>query len=682
MKKRLPILFFLIFSLNFLQSQDKKPPSFEEVLSLKSVSSPEISPDGNHILFQTNAVDWEKNRYDTEIWLSKNSKSPFQLTNNLDGSSTNPKWSPDGEWIAFLSKREEKTQIQVINFHGGEAFQVTNSKQNIGSFEWSPDGTQIAYIETADDSKKDKEKEDKYGGFEIEDKEFSFDQLWVIPFAQKNLNHYPLPAEKKDSILNKLSEAILLIDSAEFTITDFLWSPDGKYIAFNHQPDPILISFMKSDISVLDLNTKEHQILVANQYADGLLDWSPDSKSILYTSDLDNNDSNFYLNSRYFRINMDGSNNIELGKSFDENLNNLKWTSSGIYGIAWQKTKRELFNLDPINGNVLPINCGFERIYDFSISKNGKSIAFTASNDDDLVEMYKNEWPLKSNQKITQTSDQIKNWLTAKSEIISWKSEDGALIEGVLYKPQNYDPAFKYPLMVVIHGGPTGTSIPNPVPSYVYPILQWLNKGALVLSPNYRGSAGYGEKFRSLNVENLGVGDAWDVMSGIKYLEDKGIVDGNSLASMGWSQGGYISAFLATNTDKFKAISVGAGISNWVTYYVSTDIHPFTRQYLKATPWSNMEIYKKTSPMTNINNAKTPTLIQHGEFDRRVPTSNAYELYQGLQDVGVDTELIIYKGFGHGITKPRERLAATWHNWKWFGKYLWGEEIEIPMKNE
>jgi len=243
----------------------------------------------------------------------------------------------------------------------------------------------------------------------------------------------------------------------------------------------------------------------------------------------------------------------------------------------------------------------------------------------------------------------------------------------------DYNPDKKYPLLINIHGGPTGISTPGPVPAYVYPVLQWLDRDALVLMPNYRGSAGYGEDFRELNVKNLGVGDAWGVMSGIEYLDDQGLIDTDRMGAMGWSQGGYISAFLTTNTNDFKAISVGAGISNWMTYYVNTDIHPFTRQYLKATPWSNEEIYRKTSPMTNINNASTPTLIQHGEFDRMVPIPNAFELYQGLQDVGVDTKLIIYKGFGHGITKPKERLAAMWHNWQWFGKYIWDEEIEIPV---
>jgi len=231
----------------------------------------------------------------------------------------------------------------------------------------------------------------------------------------------------------------------------------------------------------------------------------------------------------------------------------------------------------------------------------------------------------------------------------------------------------------MIHGGPTGIDTPTPVPGYVYPVLQWLDKGCLVLRPNYRGSAGYGEAFRSLNVKNLGVGDMWDVMSGIDYLDKKGMIDKTKMGSMGWSQGGYISAFLTTNTDSFKAISVGAGISNWMTYYVNTDIHPFTRQYLKATPWSDELIYKKTSPITNINKAKTPTLIQHGELDKRVPIANAYELLQGLRDKGVPSELIVYKGFGHGITKPKERLAATWHNWQWFNKYVWGENVELPL---
>jgi dipeptidyl aminopeptidase/acylaminoacyl peptidase len=169
------------------------------------------------------------------------------------------------------------------------------------------------------------------------------------------------------------------------------------------------------------------------------------------------------------------------------------------------------------------------------------------------------------------------------------------------------------------------------------------------------------------------VGDAWDVLSGVDSLIAKGWVDGERVGCMGWSQGGYISAFLTTSSTRFKAVSVGAGISNWMTYYVNTDIHPFTRQYLQATPWEDPAIYAKTSPMTYLKQAKTPTLIQHGEFDKRVPIPNAYELFQGLEDQGVPVRMYVYKGFGHGITKPKEMLAVLQHNYEFFSEYIWGE---------
>ena len=151
---------------------------------------------------------------------------------------------------------------------------------------------------------------------------------------------------------------------------------------------------------------------------------------------------------------------------------------------------------------------------------------------------------------------------------------------------------------------------------------------------------------------------------------------------MGWSQGGYISAFLATHTDRFKAISVGAGISDWMTYYVNTDITPFTIQYLHATPWDDPEIYARTSPMANIKQAKTPTLIQHGENDRRVPIPNGYQLFRGLRDQNVPATMIVYAGYGHGITKPKSNRAVLQHNLDWFAHYIWGEPLaaDSPLR--
>ncbi|RXG15972.1 dipeptidyl aminopeptidase/acylaminoacyl peptidase [Leeuwenhoekiella aestuarii] len=677
--KRILLFIIVLLGINNTIAQQLKNPSFEEVLSLKAASNAVISPDGKNVVFQLQNVDWNENRYDTELWISKNGNPPFQLTNTKE-SSSNPKWSPDGEWIAFLSTRGENNQIHAIRLAGGESFQVTNTKSNISDFEWSPDSKQIGFLQPKDNSKEKEKRADKYGSFEVEDKEYANNEIWVIDFKPEALNQTLLPNQINDSTYLKSLESKKLLDKASFSINSFKWSPDGSKIAFDHQPDALINSDIHSDISIYDLDSKTYKTLVSNKSYDGLACWSPSGKAILYQTVLSDTTSYYYSNIKLFRIDIDGANKKQLAIDFDENLNKLSWNKNGIFANAWLKTKNRLLHINPENGKAEVLGNLPERIRDYSFSKNGQKLAFTGVNDADLAEIYAADYPIEKTESITTFSKQIENWSTADSEVITWESNDGTLIEGILDKPKDYDPKKKYPLMVIIHGGPTGISYPEATASYVYPRLQWLNKGALILRPNYRGSAGYGETFRALNVKNLGVGDSWDVLSGVAYLESKGVIEADSIGCMGWSQGGYISAFLATNSDRFKAISVGAGISDWMTYYVSTDVHPFTRQYLKATPWSNREIYEKTSPITNIENASTPTLIQHGEFDTRVPIANAYELSQGLKDVGVESELIIYKGFGHGINKPKEKLAAMWHNWNWFAKYIWGEELELPQQ--
>jgi acylaminoacyl-peptidase len=308
-------------------------------------------------------------------------------------------------------------------------------------------------------------------------------------------------------------------------------------------------------------------------------------------------------------------------------------------------------------------------IMGFSETKTGEDRAYIKAEKEGIFEVYFN------NKKITNDNSIFKDKLKSKKEMISWKSSDDLDIEGVLSLPHDFDKSKKYPLLVVIHGGPTWASFPIQVFNKLYPIEQFVEKGFIVLEPNYRGSSGYGRKFLKANYKNLGIGDYEDVISGVDSLIEKGIVDNNKIGVMGWSQGGYISAFCSTYSDRFKAISVGAGISNWITYYVNTDIHHFTRMYLGDTPWNNEEIYKKTSPMTYIKSACTPTLIQHGEKDTRVPVPNAYELYQGLKDIGVETELVIFKGMNHAPIKPGLNRAIMEQNFRWFNHHVLGEEI-------
>jgi dipeptidyl aminopeptidase/acylaminoacyl peptidase len=658
-------------------------PSIEEVISLRSVGSVQLSPDGKTIAYTVQTTDWNENRFDTEIWLWREGNNAFPLTHHPKNSSVAPLFSPDGQWLTFLSDRGNKNQIYVMRTDGGEARAITKEEEGISFYEWHPDGKRLIFVKPEKENKSRKDREKRYGAFESDDKEFTLSHLWQIAFQPEMPDPSERPCyEQTDSL--KLKAGCIewpkarRLTEGNFTVTGFSVSPDGKTIAFSHQPDPLINSFVKSDISLIDLSTQKITAIVTNPSADSFEDWSPDSKEILFTSNVTDTLSNFYTNSKLFAISLESKKVRQLAKNLDEDLGGFTWEATGIYTAQWNKTQRPLYRIDAASGTHTMIRTSPEQIFNLSFSRDGKHMAFTGRNGDQLNEVYQST-PEGPAMPISRMNEQITHWKVAKSEVIQWKSKDGALIEGVLHKPTDYDPSKKYPLLVVIHGGPTGIDTPTPVPGGVYPVIQWLHKGCLVLRPNYRGSAGYGEAFRSLNVKNLGVGDMWDVMSGIEYLDKKGMIDKTKMGSMGWSQGGYISAFLTTNTNAFKAISVGAGISNWMTYYVNTDIHPFTRQYLKATPWSDELIYKKTSPMTTINQAKTPTLIQHGEFDKRVPIANAYELLQGLRDKNVPAELIVYKGFGHGITKPKERLAANWHNWQWFNKYIWGETTEMPL---
>jgi len=683
------ILSTLLFITVPLFAQKNASVSFEKWISLKGVGGPVISPDGKTIVYSVNSTDWANNSYDSELWMARDGEAPVQLTRTSKASSTSAAFTPDGKYVSFLANRGEKNQLYIISIMGGEAIQVTNDADGISNYDWSPDGTRIVYNKPQTDSKPEKNTKERFGAFAVEGEEYKQNHLWILNFYYDSVfmaGQLPCYPVKKDSTKSEKSPDCFSLPVAKqltegnFSVSGFSWCPDGKQIAFNRQTNPLILSSISADIVLIDADTKKMTTVISNPTGDFFNRWNPEGTAFVYGSTVNDSVTNFFKNNRLFIYDLKTKSSMEIAKDIDEDKSVAGWSQAGLFLTASEKTKRKLYSVDLKTGNTKPVPLALDLPGGISFSKNSDAIALAGRNYEGLNEIY--QWRLNQPLKqLSNSTSQIKDWNTPVNELIQWKSKDGAEIEGVLLKPKNYDANKKYPLLVVIHGGPTGIDLPDPAPGSVYPIMSWVEKGALVLRVNYRGSAGYGEKFRSLNVKNLGVGDMWDVVSGVEYLNSKKMIDTSRMGCMGWSQGGYISAFLTTNTNMFKAISVGAGISNWVTYYVSTDITPFTRQYLEATPWSDMNIYLKTSPMTNINKASTPTLIQHGEFDKRVPIPNAYELYRGLQDRGIPSKLIVYKGFGHGINKPKERLAAVWHNWQWFNQYVFGEKEEsMPVE--
>ncbi len=660
-------------------------PSFEQVIELRTASAPAVSPDGSSVIFSLREAEWKENRFDTELWRVGPGQPPVRLTRTEEGSSTSPSWSPDGRWIAFLADRGDRRQIHLLRAAGGEALPLTRVPDGVSNYAWSPDGSGLAFAASDPETGASKARGERFGAFSVEDAEYRPAHLWLVE-VPADFGANPLepacsaPADSAGPAesCRALPEPRRLTEGTEYTVTGFAWSPDGRQIAFGHQRDPLINSWASGDISVIEVETRRTRPLVTDPGSDGGPVWSPDGESILYETSEGDTTSNYYRNGRLRIVPSAGGASVRLAVDLDEDLGGLSWTRSGIYALARQGTLRHVYLIDPRSGRARRLSDTPENVSAYDVSHDGRAMALVGQTPGTLPEVYLTPTERFRPVALTDLTRQIAEWELGTAEVVSWTSQDGSRIEGVLHKPRDFDPGRLYPLFVVIHGGPTGIDVPAPVTGYVYPVMQWLAKGALVLRPNYRGSAGYGEAFRSLNVRNLGVGDAWDVLSGVDHLLGEGIVDTTRMGAMGWSQGGYISAFLTTTTDRFRAVSVGAGISDWMTYYVNTDIHPFTRQYLQATPWTDPEIYARTSPITYVTQARTPTLIQHGEFDRRVPIANAYELFQGLQDQGVPVELVVYKGFGHGIDKPKEQLAAMWHNWEWFGEHVWGEAVDAP----
>jgi dipeptidyl aminopeptidase/acylaminoacyl peptidase len=651
-------------------AQNRRVPTVDDLMQIKSAGSPRISPDGRWIAYTVTETDFKQDAYISQIWLAETATGrTFQLTRG-EKSCANPAWSPDGKWLSFGSSRlGDKNQLFAIRPSGGEAIVLTKSETGVGGYEWSMDGRTIAFTAPEPAPKEAKERKETFGDFDIIRREYTYTHLWTVDVAAAFQE--PQAGQQRTS-------------GRDFTVGSFTVSPDGRAIAFSGTLNPDLIQSGTSDVYVLNLADDKVHKIVDMPGPDSALQWSPDGTSILISSALGRTDF-FAGTTRLALVPAAGGTPRPLTEAFDENPGFVAWTADGIYFSAQQKTAAHLFRLDPATLKITRVSKPDPFMgSSFTFTRDGRTMAFAAASPTSLAEIFVSGLEFAP-RILTDMTAQAKPFLLGTREVISWKSRDGAEIEGVLIKPADFDPGKKYALLCVIHGGPTGVDRPALLTpdSRSYPADIWAARGALILKVNYRGSSGYGEKFRRLNYRNLGVGDAWDVLSGVDNLMAKGWIDPARIGCMGWSQGGYISAFLTTNSDKFKAISVGAGISNWATYYYNTDITPFTIQYLGADPAVDPAVYLKTSPMTAVKKAKTPTLIQHGELDRRVPIANAYELRQGLEDRGVPVEMVVYKGYGHGITKPKSMRAVMAHNLAWFGHYIFGDpKPDLTLKGQ
>jgi dipeptidyl aminopeptidase/acylaminoacyl peptidase len=489
------------------------PPTVDQILSLKQAGSPEISPDGRWVAYTVRETNWDENAYETEIWLADTTSANAagrQLT-NAKKSSLSPAWSPDGSKLAFASDRSDKRQIYLINPLAGEAEALTSVEDGIVSFAWAPDGRSIAYTAKEPKSNATKDREKRYGELEVVDQDYRMTHLFVVDVG---------------------AHMTRALTSGAFTVGSFQWSPDGTSIAFDHRLNDSPASRGSADIAVVTVADRSVRRLVTQDGPDSQPVWSPDGSRIAFETAMAN-PAFYYSNVLLATVSAAGGTPSVVTSSFDENPSIVAWKPNGLFFSASQRTFSYLFRMDPASRTLTRLAPAEAWVgSSFTLSRDGSKVAFLGSDARSVPEVFVAPSTLANPRKLTDMNAQTARFTTSTLEVVSWKSQDGVTIEGILHKPADFDPARKYPLLIVIHGGPTGVSRAAPFTSAIYPIDVWVPRGVLVLEPNYRGSAGYGEKFRALNVRNLGVGDAWDVLSGIDSLVQKGLVDPFRVVSM------------------------------------------------------------------------------------------------------------------------------------------------------
>ncbi|HZS47702.1 MAG TPA: S9 family peptidase [Blastocatellia bacterium] len=640
------------------QSGSKRPMTFEDILELKNVSDAQISPDGKWVAYVVTSVDMKEDTTDADIWLvSTSGGEPIRLTTNKKNDNQ-PRWSPDGKRIAFISAREDKPQIFLISPTGGEAEKLTDAKSGVQSFQWSPDGQTIAYVGlqdlTPEQEKKQKEKDDA----EVVDKNFRFAHLWTIDVHTK---------KTKEIVKN------------DYVVSDPQWSPDGHSIAYVATMTPKADDGGKSDIWILDVDSGKQRKLFENDGPDNAPRWSPDGKQIAFLS-RDAKNGNLGQ-SEMVVVPAEGGTPVVIVNASSIQPSPAVWATDGkdVYFNASDRTTSQLFRYPavPKKNAIAKLSDRNSSMGQATFSKDRSIAAFTRSDiqhpgDIYIAKLNGNFEPVK----LTNHNPQVDGLALGKSEIVRWKSKDGMEIEGIVIYPVDYQPGKKYPTVAFIHGGPAGAWTQAFPGSWGYNAHVWAGRGWVSFYPNVRGSSGYGEKFLLSNVHDWGGGDFQDIQTGLDYLIAKGISDPNKLAQSGWSYGGYMTAWTLTQTNRFQAVAVGAGLTDMYSMYSTNDLQSTLDGYFGGEPWNNEEAYRKASAMTFIKQAKTPTLILHGAADTRVPPDQSKELYMGLKKNKVPVELVFFPREPHGLQEPRHQLDKMRREYAWFSKYVL--DIEVP----
>lgn len=602
--------------------------TLQNMLQVKMITETSLSPD--HKTFLT-VVKNPSNDLKPSIFLGG-----LEVAEN--GSS--PTWSPDGTQFAYIAN----DQIEIYDIASKGSKTLTHSSEPISYVKWSPNGLELAFIT--------QKPLDKSVITSLDEEAKANSKLWLISSDGKSPK--------------QLTDGSFHIGTGVFAV-DFAFSPDGKTIICPKMPTANINQWLKTELVKIDLATNTVTPFLPplsfNPH------FSPDGKWVAYVkTDLD-----WYFVGDVWIAPIDGGASQPLTHTFDRQMARgaiLGWSedSQNVYVMDYRRTKAE-FSILPISGKTATeIPLDIPKVLNPTLS--GHLISFIGESTNRPPEVF--IYDLKK-QKMEQAShfNEFSLEAIAKTDLIQFKAKDGLEIEALLTYPQNYDKSKPFPLLIISHGGPIGPFQEDFIgaPSF-YPIATFASRGFGVMQCNIRGSTGYGIDFRKANDSDWGGGDFQDMMAGIAYLKDKNMIDNSKMGIMGWSYGGYMTAWAITQTDQFKAASVGAGITNLVSFTGTSDLPSYIPGSFGGELWEKWDLLLERSPMTHVQNIHTPTLIQHGREDMRVPMSQGIELYQALKRLGVPTKIMLLPRTEHNITETKIVRELAEANLDWFGKYI------------
>ena len=649
----------------------------EDLTKIVTVSDPQISPDGQSIVCVVSRQNFDEDRSDNELLLvDVTTGAQRVLTFDRKGVGS-PRWSPSGDGLAFVAvvpyakdrkdetaKKEDSPQVFVMPMSGGDARKITNAPNGVEQFAWRPNGKDIAYV-TSDDPTNQKEIEKHNDSFEVGDNDY-------LATAAPTSSHIWLVSAEGGKAKRLTSGPWSLPESAppSSPASPISWTRDGKSLTFTRQEHPHFGDADLTTLQVLNVETGEIRKLTSHEKLESFGLFSPDGSQLAYWYPRDGDPNNVI---EIYVTSIAGGNGVDLTREIDRNLQRAIWMPDGqsLLVGGHDGTQVSMW-LQPLKGKARKLSLGDANPagsfwVDAAVGPKGE-IAFTASTASHPSELYYMASPNDAPKRLTNFNQQIAALQLGKVERFEWQGPDGFREDGILVYPPDFSKDKKYPLVLLIHGGPTAASTTG------FGGLAHLMaaRDYVVFEPNYRGSDNLGNVYQRAIYNDAGDGPGRDVMAGVEAIKKLGFVDEAKIAVTGWSYGGYMTSWLIGHYRIWKTAVAGASVTDLNEEYNLSDGNVGGRYSFKGSPWegNNMKDYLAQSPIASASLIRTPTLILSDTGDARVPVTQSYQLYHAMKDNGVTVKFVAYPVHGHFPGDP-VRSRDVYSRWLgWLDQYL------------